>query len=278
MRRSHMRHTATTVVGVCAVGFASVNACSTTTAWADTSPSSYASMLNAERTSHGLPALRFSGDLAAVAQQWSAHMASTGSLAHNPGLTSQVHNWRAVGENVGEGPTVEDLDSAFMNSAEHRANILDPDYQEFGVGYARSDGLIWITIDFRDPMTSYTSSQPAPTSSSAAPTSAAPASAAPVTTYVPRSNLLQRGSAGKRVARIQRILGVKHDGLFGPRTRHAVVRFQHQHHLVVDGVVGPQTRAALRRSAHEPDRHAHPYMHPVLWATLEHALSSDGTI
>lgn len=36
------------------------------------------------------------------------------------------------------------------------------------------------------------------------------------------------------------------DGLFGPRTEHAVRRFQREHGLVVDGIVGPKSLAALR--------------------------------
>jgi peptidoglycan hydrolase-like protein with peptidoglycan-binding domain len=262
MRRSHLCHTVTTVGSVCAVGFASTITSGPTVAWADASPSSYASMLNAEREAHGLSPLRISGDLVSIAQQWSAHMAEARSLAHNPGLTSEVHNWRAVGENVGEGPTIEDLDSAFMSSAEHRANILDSSYEEFGVGYARSDGVIWITVDFRDPMTSSGASQSAPSS-----TSDASSPVAPIVTYVP-TLLLRKGSFGSRVARIQRILGIKHDGVFGPRTRHAVVRFQHRHRLVVDGIVGPKTRAALHRFQHRSHVHRSAVLRPMLWPML----------
>jgi peptidoglycan hydrolase-like protein with peptidoglycan-binding domain len=261
----------TAVVGACAICMASAIEPNTAVALAEgASPSSYASMLNGERAAHGLSPLRVSGDLVAVAQQWSAHMASSGTLAHNPGLTSQVSNWQSVGENVGEGPTVEDLDQAFWNSAEHRANILDPDYDEFGVGYTERDGIIWITVDFRDPLTTSSASS----GSMSAPSSG---SAPTVTTSLPTSNLLYRGSVGARVTRIQRILGIKHDGLYGPHTRHAVVGFQHRHHLRADGVVGPKTRTALRRFAHQPRPSLHPYPQMILWATLEHALSSHGT-
>jgi len=250
------------------IGCASSVDAGATAAWANASPSSYASKLNTERASHGLAPLRISGDLVAIAQQWSAHMASSHGLAHNPGLTSLVHNWRAVGENVGEGPTIEDLDSAFMNSAEHRANILDPSYTEFGVGYSMSDGIIWITVDFRDPLTSTGSSQSAPAS-----TPAVQPSAAPATTDLPPSNMLQWGSAGPKVARIQRILGVNHDGLFGPRTHRAVARFQHNHHLAIDGVVGPKTRSALRRFEHnrrtEEQAQRRLISHLVVWLMVQ---------
>ena len=260
----------TELIAACAIALVSAGV-GTAPVWADgASPSSYASMLNSERTSNGLPPLSVSADLTAVAQRWSAQMAGSGTLSHNPGLTSQVHNWQAVGENVGEGPTIEDLDDAFWDSPEHRANILDTDYREFGVGYTVRDGIIWIAVDFRQPLTtsggSTASSAYAPAAGGAAPTAVMPAT----------SGLLMRGSIGGRVARIQRLLDVAHDGVFGPRTRRAVIRFQRQHRLVVDGVIGPETRGALRRFAHR----ARPSLHPrqVLQPTLQHALSSNGSV
>lgn len=54
------------------------------------------------------------------------------------------------------------------------------------------------------------------------------------------------GSKGALIKAIQRQLGIKQDGVYGPQTRAAVVRYQRQHGLTVDGVVGAQTLAALR--------------------------------
>ena len=44
---------------------------------------------------------------------------------------------------------------------------------------------------------------------------------------------------------LQRRLGVPADGVYGPRTRRAVRRFQRAHGLQVDGVAGPATLRAL---------------------------------
>ena len=59
---------------------------------------------------------------------------------------------------------------------------------------------------------------------------------------------LHKGSRGKRVATVQRWLGLPADRVFGPSTRRAVKRFQRRHHLQADGVVGPATWAALKRA------------------------------
>jgi murein DD-endopeptidase MepM/ murein hydrolase activator NlpD len=57
--------------------------------------------------------------------------------------------------------------------------------------------------------------------------------------------LLQRGSTGPAVARLQARLGVAQDSVFGPATEAAVRAFQAAQGLTVDGVVGPATWAAL---------------------------------
>lgn len=57
--------------------------------------------------------------------------------------------------------------------------------------------------------------------------------------------LLKRGSSGPVVAKVQRALGIRADGIFGPQTRAAVRAFQKRHGLLVDGIVGTQTRGAL---------------------------------
>jgi Transglycosylase-like domain/Putative peptidoglycan binding domain len=47
------------------------------------------------------------------------------------------------------------------------------------------------------------------------------------------------------VRALQKKLGVKADGVYGPRTRAAIKRFQRANGLAVDGIAGPQTLAAL---------------------------------
>jgi hypothetical protein len=59
---------------------------------------------------------------------------------------------------------------------------------------------------------------------------------------------LARGMAGRDVRTLQRLLGVRATGVFGPLTKAAVRRFQGRSGLGVDGAVGPATRSRLIRS------------------------------
>jgi hypothetical protein len=58
-------------------------------------------------------------------------------------------------------------------------------------------------------------------------------------------NLLKRGDSGEDVKLLQKALGVKVDGTFGPGTELAVKNFQGSHGLAIDGLVGPTTQGLI---------------------------------
>jgi hypothetical protein len=112
----------------------------------------FVSATNSARSSHGLHGYAVAADLTSVARRWAAHMAAHRQLAHNPSFASDVCCWTQLGENVGVGPTVTQIQRAFMASPEHRANILSGAYTQVGIGTARgSDGRLYVDELFRRP-------------------------------------------------------------------------------------------------------------------------------
>ena len=72
------------------------------------------------------------------------------------------------------------------------------------------------------------------------------AAAAPAAAQTPtQTSLLDQGSAGSAVSRVQRALHIQATGRFGAATKRAVLAFQRRDRLSVDGIVGPQTWDAL---------------------------------
>ena len=65
--------------------------------------------------------------------------------------------------------------------------------------------------------------------------------------------VLKVGDRGPAVAKVQHLLHVPADGIFGPQTQHAVEHFQRAHHLAADGIVGTHTLHALDHKA--PAKH-----------------------
>jgi uncharacterized protein YkwD len=125
------------------------------------STSSYGSRLlqlvNQARSSNGLHTLTLTSGTSTVAAGWTQHLANQGALSHNPNLASQLEshgspNWTIYGENVGQGaPTNPDqLFNAYMQSPEHRANILEARYRYVGVAVVFAGGYAWNTFDFVD--------------------------------------------------------------------------------------------------------------------------------
>ena len=103
------------------------------------------------RANHDLRDFQVGGTLTRVAREQARRMADRNMLFHNPELTSEVPNWRFLGENVGFGPDALTLHRAFMDSAPHRANILDTDFERIGVGAVVRDGRVWVSEVFKTP-------------------------------------------------------------------------------------------------------------------------------
>src|SRR3954466_15082989 len=112
--------------------------------------------INHARAAHGIRRLIGVAGPTDGAHGWSRPLASLRSLAPNPSLGSQLashgsYNWTAYGENVGMSSTSSGADAlfrAYMNSAPHRANILDPDFRYVGVFTKRTRTFRWNTLDF----------------------------------------------------------------------------------------------------------------------------------
>jgi peptidoglycan hydrolase-like protein with peptidoglycan-binding domain len=56
---------------------------------------------------------------------------------------------------------------------------------------------------------------------------------------------LKYGSNGDAVKQLQASLGIKTDGIFGPKTADAVKQYQTSNGLLADGIVGPKTTAKM---------------------------------
>lgn len=153
-------------------------------------------MTNADRVAKRLRALSTADDLQRFAQQRAGEMARSGRLAHTTGLGSKISGWQRLGENVGRGPTLQEIQTAFMASPSHRENILDPGFTQLGVGVV-FDGkdYLYVAVIFRLPNGSAPAAAPPPptpptTRASATPkpapkpttTTKAPTAKAPTTT------------------------------------------------------------------------------------------------
>lgn len=110
----------------------------------------FVSAINGLRASKGLRQLTVSGELTGVARGWTDQMVQAGQISHNPALGTSVSGaWTKLGENVGVGYGVDELMQAFINSPHHYTNLVDPDWNQVGVGVTlASDGRIYTTHNF----------------------------------------------------------------------------------------------------------------------------------
>ncbi len=123
-------------------------------------------LTNSDRTSNGLSSLRPNDPLAGVARGRSEDMADRNYFSHEippdghyfeDELPPAGIDYRLAGENIARNnapdrDTVQRAESGFLNSPPHRANIMEPQYREIGVGaWDRSDGMKYFTVLFLTP-------------------------------------------------------------------------------------------------------------------------------
>jgi uncharacterized protein YkwD len=92
--------------------------------------------MNTDRSSNGLRTLPTQADAQRKAQAWAEKLAREGKLYHSNLPDGIGVRWCSLGENVGYGPSVSAIETAYMNSPGHRANILASKWNGVGVGYA----------------------------------------------------------------------------------------------------------------------------------------------
>jgi uncharacterized protein YkwD len=110
-------------------------------------------LINQDRARSGLGPLTWSSCLANVARSNAARIAAQGSLSHTngPSLDLNCGLGHQAGENIGYwslGINDSQLNTMFMNSPEHRANILGPYHYVASVWVVASNGYGYIAVEF----------------------------------------------------------------------------------------------------------------------------------
>jgi uncharacterized protein YkwD len=117
-------------------------------------------LVNAQRSSHGCVALRVDATLVLLARAHSKDMAVNGYFDHTSRdgrspfqrMTDAGYRYSLAAENIAGGqPTAASVMDTWLSSPGHRANILDCDLREIGVGVYKLSGSprrIYWTQDF----------------------------------------------------------------------------------------------------------------------------------
>lgn len=109
-------------------------------------------LCNIQRSNNGLAPLTLNWELARVARYKSQDMIDKNYFSHySPTYGSPFDMMKAfgltfytAGENIAMGqPTPQAVMQAWMNSTGHRANILNPQFKEIGVGAAKTSSGVW---------------------------------------------------------------------------------------------------------------------------------------
>jgi len=124
-------------------------------------------LANQERAKAGAPPLKWSNNLALAARLHSDEMARHKQLSHQFSgeaelggrLAQQGARFDADAENVGYAGSADELHSGWMNSPPHRTNMLNPRYDQMGVGITRLGDRLYATQDFSHAVAKFSAQQ-----------------------------------------------------------------------------------------------------------------------
>lgn len=150
---------ATIIATLLSPGLASAAPASDNSCWDyDGTERAFAKNNNAERSGKGARKLSLDPELSRVAMQHTKAMvkAASGSIDGDDLFHSTPRqlkkrvtgDWSSLGENVGVGGSVSSLHKAFMASPTHRDNMLNPAYDQVGVGVITQGDHVWVTVLF----------------------------------------------------------------------------------------------------------------------------------
>ena len=115
-----------------------------------------ASLANASRTQAGLPSLQWDDALAVAAHAHAVRMAAEGPIAHRYGGEMSLAERAAaagahfdlVEENIAIGSSAQQIHTLWMHSAEHHANLMNPQINRIGVAVVAARGVLYAVADY----------------------------------------------------------------------------------------------------------------------------------
>jgi len=116
-------------------------------------------LMNRARAKAGKPALMWDRALAEAALEHCLRMAAESpirQLSHQYDGEAEVRSRaRAAGahfdlivENIASGPSVSAIQEAWMDSLQHRENLLSPEVNSVGVAVVAADGVLYAVADY----------------------------------------------------------------------------------------------------------------------------------
>jgi uncharacterized protein YkwD len=113
------------------------------TSFSEAAETEFVALTNQARAAVGAPGVARSATLDGYARAHAAAMVEAGQIHHSD-IASLLGPFSTVGENVGVGPAVGDIQAALTQSPTHYSNMVEPGFTSVGVGtLVDGAGMIW---------------------------------------------------------------------------------------------------------------------------------------